>query len=113
MRDRLVNEATDIFNLGATLYRLVTGRMATGGIGGAGGTFLPGQTLVIPAHEIRPDVPVGLSDLISNCCDKKPQKRPDNMDAVAQSLGEIMKQMNCTSEDLPELLRRRGKDDDA
>jgi serine/threonine protein kinase len=108
VRDRVVNEATDIFNLGATLYRMVTGRMATGGIGGEDGTFLPGQTLVVPAHEIRPDVPPYLSDLISRCCDKKPQRRPENMAEVVKSLSDIMKQMKLTSEDLPELLRRRA-----
>src|SRR5437899_3912950 len=96
------------------MYGMVTGRRSTEGMGERAGAFLPGQTLVIPAHEIRPDVPEALSELISSCCDKKPQKRPGNMDVVAKSLGEIMQQMKLTNEDLPELLRRRrGTSDDA
>ncbi len=112
LRDRLVTEATDIFNLGATMYRLLTGRLASGGITAAGSSFMGGKVVITPVLEIKPNVPKELSDLVSRCCDNKPQKRPANMAEVSALLTKLAEQMQLTMEDLPRLLRQLGRSDE-
>ncbi len=110
IKHRIVNEATDIFNLGATMYRLLTGRMASGVAGP--GNVVPMQGIVTAAHEINEHVPLALSELVSRCCETKPQRRPQSMNEVGEKLGDVLKALAVTSEDLPRLLRQyeRGSD---
>jgi serine/threonine-protein kinase len=110
MRDRVVTESTDIFNLGATIYRLLTGRTVTGGIAG-GNAIVTTKALITPIHELKPQVPLGLSELVSRCCENKPQKRPASMNDVASALGKLREEMKLTSEDIPELLRQKSRNE--
>ncbi len=107
MQDRTVNAATDIFNLGATIYRVLTGRMASGGMVGAGGKFVPSQSALTPAFEINPAVPRTLSDLVNRCCAAQPHGRPPSMNDVAESLSQVTREHGVSTDDLPDLLRRR------
>jgi serine/threonine-protein kinase len=107
MQDRVVNASTDIFNLGATIYRVLTGRMASGGMVGAGGKFVPSHATLTPAHEVNPTVPQTLSDLLGRCCATKPHHRPSSMSEVAESLSQVTRDLGATIDDLPDLLRRR------
>jgi serine/threonine-protein kinase len=108
MRDRVVTAATDVFNLGATMYRMLTGRTATGGM--AGGTAIVSTKVIItPVHELAPQVPMGLSELVGHCCESKPQKRPGSMEEVASSLQGLREELGLTGVDIPELLRKKLK----
>jgi serine/threonine-protein kinase len=104
IRDRVVTEATDIFNLGATMYRTMTGRAASGEPGGDR-EFIASSGILRPAHDMNPEVPLALSDLISCCCERRPQKRPASMAAVAEALGSIIQAMGLSLDGLPALLR--------
>jgi eukaryotic-like serine/threonine-protein kinase len=106
MRDRVVTESTDIFNLGATIYRMLTGRTATGG-GAGGNAIMTTKAIITPAHELQPLVPLGLSELVSRCCENKPQKRPGSMNEVAAALEKMRDEMRINSDDIPGLLRQR------
>jgi serine/threonine-protein kinase len=106
MRDRMVTEATDIYNLGATMYRMLTGRSASGTPAAGSGNFIASQGILVPAHELNPKIPFSLDELVSRCCATKPRKRPESMAAVAEDLGAIMQELKISREDLPELRRR-------
>jgi serine/threonine protein kinase len=107
MRDRVVTTATDIFNFGATMYRMLTGRTATGGTAG-GDAIVSTKVVISPAHELNPNIPLPLSELVSKCCESKPSKRPGSMADVETSLRTLLKDSHLTSEDIPELLRQKS-----
>jgi len=80
---------TDVFNLGATMYWALTGRHVP--------TLLPKQTdrieLANPSggsfpspHKLRPKVPVGVSNLIMECCKTDPRERPADMPSLISRL---------------------------
>ncbi|MFW5923628.1 MAG: hypothetical protein ACOCSQ_04520, partial [Planctomycetota bacterium] len=70
---------TDIYNLGATMYRLFTGEslpyVIPSGPGRAG-DGMAGKIDPKPPHHINTDIPTELSKLILNCCDPDGTGRP-------------------------------------
>jgi len=108
MSHRVVNEATDIFNFGATMYRMFTGRLASAGIADGGAVVMAGKTVITPVRELKPDVPEALSDLVDLCCANKPLRRPASMVEVARVLTTIREKMSLSIDDLPRLLRQLG-----
>jgi eukaryotic-like serine/threonine-protein kinase len=73
---------TDIFNLGATMYWALTGKHAP--------TLIPkknqfGMPVIEPRRapqEIKPLLPIGISNLVMDCIEDDPAKRPGDMLAV-------------------------------
>jgi serine/threonine-protein kinase len=108
MRHRVVNEATDIFNFGATMYRMLTGRVASAGIADGGGVVMSGKNVITPVRDLNPKVPPAWSDLVERCCENRPQKRPASMVEVANALTKIREEMNLSMDDMPRLLRQLG-----
>lgn len=77
-----INRATDVFNLGATLYWILTGQPYP--------TILPARTRstgidlvttreAIPPSEVNPEIPLALSSLVMDCCMENPSDRPADM----------------------------------
>ncbi len=83
-----VTVATDVFNLGATLYWALTGRhiptLYTVNKKGEN-SFLLDATIASPA-ELNPKVPLAVSNLILECVSTNPAKRPVDMDAIIHRL---------------------------
>jgi serine/threonine-protein kinase len=83
-----VDQKTDVFNLGATMYWSTTGRhiptLYTVNKKGEN-SFLLDTRIDTPA-DINPMVPLGLSQLILECVSTRPAKRPADMEAVIQRL---------------------------
>ncbi len=84
-----LDQRTDVFNLGATLYWAITGQ--------AYPTVLPskrrreGIDLLLPRqaqppHELNPNVPPAMSRLVMDCCQEHPRNRPANMGEVIRRL---------------------------
>lgn len=84
-----LDQRTDVFNLGATLYWAITGQ--------AYPTVLPskrrreGIDLLMPRqaqppHELNPNVPPAMSRLVMDCCQENPKNRPANMSEVIRRL---------------------------
>jgi serine/threonine protein kinase len=90
---RVIDEKTDLYNFGATMYRMFTGEYANLGIPGLDNGRINRARMKSPASLV-PEVPSSLSDLIMDCIEPKPQRRPSGMaevrerlDAIAAELG--------------------------
>src|SRR5271157_5542847 len=69
--EKVVDEKTDIYNLGATMYRMFTGRYAQQGI------LKPGEDRkLVPPIKINPRIPAALNELIVASLALDPSKRP-------------------------------------
>ncbi len=87
---REIDQRTDVYNLGATMYWVVTGKWFKTMIGAAA----PGTTRIAleskrdnaPPHELEPRVPLALSKLIMECCETAREARPRDMREVLSRL---------------------------
>ena len=69
--EKVVDEKTDIYNLGATMYRMFTGRFAQQGI------LKPGDDRKLaPPIKINPRIPGALNELIIACLSLDPRSGP-------------------------------------
>ncbi len=93
--EKVVDEKTDIYNLGATMYRMFTGRFAQQGI------LKPGEDrkLVSP-QKLNPGIPAALSELIVASLSLDPSRRPASMFEMRDQLSAIAKQMGLAEVDL-------------
>jgi serine/threonine-protein kinase len=85
---RPISVQTDVFNLGATLYWVLTGKhiptLYTVSKKGEHSFLL--DTRIDSPQDLNPKVPTAVSNLVLECVSTKPQKRPADMDAVIQRL---------------------------
>ncbi|MBM4025278.1 MAG: serine/threonine protein kinase [Planctomycetes bacterium] len=92
VRRKTLGPKTDIFNLGATMYWALTGKNVP--------TLIPKRTVIakkgdlgsyapnkcIPPHELRRQLPLGISKLVMDCIRQDPAERPGNMVEVISRL---------------------------
>ena len=86
VKRRPLSPKTDIFNLGATMYWALTGKHAP--------TLIPkknkfGLPVTVPRrapHELKRQIPVGISKLVMDCIEEDPALRPPNMMTVVSRL---------------------------
>jgi serine/threonine protein kinase len=96
------NERTDLFNFGATMYRLTTGKLPPSMIGATGGTSLNAKlfrSLLKPVHELMPETPKPLCDLIHRCLEFDPKARPERVGEVLEGLNALIEQLVQTDDD--------------
>ena len=93
--EKVVDEKTDIYNLGATMYRMFTGRFAQQGI------LKPGEDRkLVPPMKVNPRIPAALNELIIASLSLDPSKRPSGMFEMRDQLSAIAKQMGLAEVDL-------------
>jgi serine/threonine protein kinase len=103
---KLVNERTDIYNFGATMYRLVTLQLPPSHV--APGGFGLGEKLfheqLKPVRKLNPAVPAGLADLIEQCLVFNANRRPERMSHVQGVLDQLADEAEakCDPADLEE-----------
>ncbi len=97
---REITPRTDVYNLGATMYWVLTKRhiptaMSKESGNGGGGSLLEGLEehqidAPTPVQELCPAVPIDLADLIHECVRPRVEDRPESMADVATTLRDIL-----------------------
>lgn len=105
--DRVVDERTDLYNFGATMYRLLTGEYANlGGMLPSANGALGARSKVRPPISYNPDVPGTLNETIMTCLDPDPDRRPAGAFEVKHQLKAVAKYLGLEKGDL------RGADEE-
>jgi serine/threonine protein kinase len=108
VKHRLVNERSDIYNLGATMYRMVTMRLPPSVLAvESDGVPLTAKTwkkLLKPTREVAPDVPKPLGDLIDRCLAFNAHDRPERVSEVQGTLDHLAEDLVRSPEDRLEML---------
>jgi serine/threonine-protein kinase len=95
--DRVVDERTDIYNLGATMYRMFTGRYAQQAIpvlSDAASRKLASPILIQPA------IPRAVNQTILACLEMYPDRRPAGVYEVKNQLTAAAREFGLTPSDL-------------
>ena len=92
VKNKVINERTDIYNFGATMYRITTLKLPPSVMPGAD-TLRVGsksfKTMLTPVTELNKAVPGALADLIHRCLSYAPDGRPERMGQVLDELTQI------------------------
>ncbi len=100
----VVNEKTDIFNFGATMYRLVTFKLPPSLIPTPGAPRLNAKAyahMLEDVTKLNPTAPTELAELIHKCLEFNPERRPERMSEVQGILDRMADQLG-PPEDLGE-----------
>jgi serine/threonine protein kinase len=87
--EKVIDERTDIYNFGATMYRMFTGRYAN-----SGNLPKPGdvnKNKLAPPIQLNPNIPGTLNETILSCLQTNPEKRPAGMFEVQHQLAAVAK----------------------
>ena len=93
--EKVVNDKTDVYNLGATMYRMFTGQFVQRDIPKPGTE----RKVTVPT-KYNPRIPAELSALLVSCLQSDPEKRPAGMFEVHDQLSKIAKQLGLEEVDL-------------
>jgi len=100
--DKVVDERTDIYNLGATMYRMFTGRFVQQGLPKPG----EGSRKIPSPLQLNASIPGTLNETIMACLEVSPERRPAGMFEIKNQLAAVARYRNLKEVDL------RGADDD-
>jgi serine/threonine-protein kinase len=95
--EKVVDVKTDVYNFGATMYRMFTGRFANQGLPKAGDA---GARKLAAPIQINPKLPRPLNDLILTCLEISPDRRPAGMFEIHQQLSAVAKGLGLEEVDL-------------
>jgi eukaryotic-like serine/threonine-protein kinase len=101
--EKIVDQKTDIYNFGATMYRMFTGRFANMGLPKAGEG---GARKIAAPVQVNPKIPAKLNETILACLEISPERRPAGMFEIHQQLSAVAKQLGLQEVDL------KGAEDD-
>jgi eukaryotic-like serine/threonine-protein kinase len=102
LKDGVINEATDIYNFGATMYRLVTSHLPLNTVDELNlpDGFRTTRKRQRPVQDYSPEAPPRLCELIHRCLSHEPYLRPGRASEIYGALDHL-------AEDL--LAKSRGK----
>jgi eukaryotic-like serine/threonine-protein kinase len=96
---KVVDDKTDIYNFGATMYRMFTGRYANQGSPKTGDVSRSGK--LVPPAQLDKKIPGILNILIVACLETNPEKRPPGMFEVKNQLEAVAKYLGMSETDIP------------
>jgi len=105
-KNLVANERTDIYNLGATMYRLTTWKLPPSVLP-SNGQPISAKTFaesLVPVQGLAPKAPEQLCELIHRCLAYKPERRPERVSDVIPALKELVENLVQTDEDSLETL---------
>lgn len=94
VRRMSLDQRTDVFNLGATMYWVLTSEKyptAIRGVDSRGGISLISADKPLAPIELNEKIPLALSKLVMECCRDKPDDRPVDMKQVMARLAVVKK----------------------
>ena len=100
--EKVVDAKTDVYNFGATMYRMFTGRFANQGLPKSAEAA---KKLVAP-NKINPKLPALLNECMVACLEFSADRRPASMFDIQQQLSSVAQSMGLQEVDL------KGADDD-
>ncbi len=103
-----LDQRTDVFNLGATMYWVLTSEKYPTAIRGQdarGGISLITADKPVSPIEWNDKIPVSLSNLVMECCRENPGERPVDMKQVGSRLGTIQSLWRKHREEIRSQLR--------
>jgi serine/threonine-protein kinase len=96
--EKVIDERTDIYNLGATMYRMFTGRFANNGPLPKPGDVTKNK--LVPPIQLNPNIPGTLNETILACLLTNPDKRPAGMFEVQHQLVAVAKYLGLEQVEL-------------
>ena len=94
--EKIVDERTDLYNFGATMYRMLTGEYANAAIPGVGsGGF---KLKIQPPIDIDPTIPGTLNETIVACLQASRERRPANATEVKYQLAAVARYLGIKPE---------------
>ena len=107
-RHKLVNERTDIFNFGATMYRMLTWRLPPSTISEEDASVpidaKMWQKLFKPVQEFNPKAPPELCELVHRCLAYNALQRPERASEIQGTLDRLADEFATSPEDRLEAL---------
>lgn len=97
-----VNDRTDIYNFGATMYRMITLRLPPSTVAAPDSPGMNAKlfkSLLKPVTELAPKTPKRLADLIHGCLEYDPKNRPERVGDVLDELNALCEQLVQSDDD--------------
>ena len=91
---KIVDGRTDIYSLGGTFHKLITGRLPFEAETAMSMMYRHKHEALIPPHEIIPTIPKGLSDIIVRMMQKRREDRYQSMQEVIDSIEDVLSTMD-------------------
>jgi len=103
-RAKVVNELSDIYNFGATMYRLATLKLPPSAISVGPGELVPmtekiAKMSIVAPRSINKTVPAALDKLILDCLAFRPENRPERVGDVLDILRELAQEQGEVLDD--------------
>jgi serine/threonine-protein kinase len=100
-KDKVIDEKTDLYNFGATMYRMFTGQYANlGGMPGMDSVALGRCFRPKPPMEHNPEIPGTLNEAIMACLEPNPDRRPAGVFEVKHQLVAVARYLRLKVADL-------------